>query len=123
MKLLLCLFTIFSMNAFSASIIFETEDGGKITVKYLEGSNEIDESELELAWEYDGQHLLYAGNVCFNGKRSEVIKLLKEISSDFFGGEYWIDNAWYIGRDRISYQIYDGPNEMVATKNVISYCN
>lgn len=124
LNLSLCLLiTFFTTFAHSASIEFNTEEGGKVIVSYLDGTNEIDESEMELAWEYDGQHMLYTGNICFNGKRSDVRKLLKELGDEFFGGEYSIDNTWYVGRDKIGYQVYDGPNEMVSTTNLISYCN
>lgn len=54
---------------------------------------------------------LMQGDACFAGRREAVIAL---INSDAFnwGGEEWLADAHFKGRDEIAYTWHDGPNEL-----------
>lgn len=50
------------------------------------------------------------GEACFIGQRALAIRLL---TSDIFNwDEEWIENAHFKGRDEISYEYVDGPNDL-----------
>ncbi len=74
---------------------------------------------------YDNcQTAVFEGSVCFRGKRSDVIDLIANLGlEDFLGDEYAIEDIHYSGRKGISYEVYDGPNELTATENTIFPCN
>lgn len=66
---------------------------------------------------------LYHGDVCFRGNRSAVIELIKLFeANDIWGGEEWPTDAHYHGRDAISYQIEDGPNQKISENRLIYRC-
>ncbi|MGE4130077.1 MAG: hypothetical protein AB7F86_00480 [Bdellovibrionales bacterium] len=66
---------------------------------------------------------IFHGEICYTGPRADAIGKLDWIAStDIFGGEYAIQNIHYVGRSEISYQIWDGPNEVEATKARIGRC-
>ena len=69
------------------------------------------------------QEALFGGDVCFTGKRSEVIELLQELDNwDILGDEYRLKNVWYHGKRNLQYDVYDGPNEYIMYEHVISQC-
>lgn len=62
----------------------------------------------DMGWEC-GQALAF-GEACFTGKRGEVIEIINR--GEFDNDEEWLENAKYKGRDQISYEWVDGPNEV-----------
>lgn len=120
--LMMTLLTLFSANAMAyGSIVISTNDNSSVEIAWL--GSEADESEVELAWEKGGQDSVFNGNICFKGVRKEAIQVLEYLdSNDFMGDEYRIQNIHYVGPDKISYEIYDGPNDVTLNKLVISAC-
>ena len=103
-----------SANANSASIRCSANNGSSIAVY---DGGDVEEFYLNCQTE------LFEGNVCFQGKRSEAIEVLQYMSTmDVLGDEYRIINAWFVGNDKIKYEVFDGPNETVSSKNIISKC-
>jgi hypothetical protein len=121
-NLLFALFFMTTANAFGyGSIVFPLNNNKTVEIGWL--GNGVDESKVEVAWENEGHQNLFSGNVCYKGKRTEAVKVLEDLSSnDFLGDEFRIRNIRFIGTDRISYQVYDGPNRVVAQYNVIRIC-
>jgi hypothetical protein len=50
------------------------------------------------------------GSACFTGKRAEAIDLIN--GDNFNWDEEWLENAHFMGKDSISYEFVDGPNEL-----------
>ena len=113
---------LFSVNAMAyGSIVISTEGAGNVEIQWL--GSEADESEIELAWRFGGQDAVFNGDVCFKGARKDAIQVLDYLDSvDFMGDELSIQDVHYVGKDRISYEIYDGPNEWVADELIIFAC-
>jgi hypothetical protein len=63
------------------------------------------------------------GAVCFTGSRTQTIYLIEELNEyDFYGGEAYFTDVHYQGKSKISYELYDGPNEMVMYHMSMSRC-
>lgn len=123
MKLLsvISLFLYTSTTMAYGSLVIKTDKQTTIEIAWL--GTEPDENQVELAWENGGQNSLHNGDVCFKGKRTEAAKVLNHLSqNDFLGDEYRVQNIRYIGTDKMSYEVFDGPNEVVSKKAVISNC-
>jgi hypothetical protein len=116
-KLFSLLTLVFSLGAQAntASIQCTASNGKTVSV--------ANNQDTDLFWE-NCQTELFEGNVCFKGKRSEAMEVLSYLSSmDVLGDEYRIINTWYVGSDKIKYEVFDGPNQIVAAKNIISRCD
>lgn len=123
MKLFIAaLLTLSPLNALAyGSIVFPLSDKSSVEIEWL--GSEADDSEVELAWENGGQTLLYNGDICFKGLRKEAIQVLEYLElKEFMGDEFSIQNIHYVGRDKISYEIFDGPNGEISNELTISAC-
>lgn len=103
--LLAILITMGSVSAFAKSTIYCKDSEGKV----------LDALDPSQGWECEES--LVFGGACFTGKRAEVITLLNE-EGNFGSDENWIENAKYKGRDSISYEWVDGPNELRDKKSI-----
>ncbi len=123
MKSLLLLLVLSASNAFAyGSIVFPLKNKATVEVAWLNGG--IDESEVEIAWDNQGQQNLFLGNVCYKGTRTDAVKVLNYLSSeDFLGDEFTLRNIRFVGTNKISYQVYDGPNQSVVQNTLITQCN
>lgn len=123
MKIILLLLALSASNAFAyGSIVFPLKNKATIEVAWL--GNGIDDSEIEIAWDDKGQQNLFFGNICYKGTRTDAAKVLKYLNSnDFLGDEYKLRNIHFVGANKISYEVYDGPNRSVLEKNLITRCN
>lgn len=92
--LILALMLVPAFAQAKANIFCKTE-AGKVT------------SALSEDGHFDCAGDLRWGTACFTGARAEAIDLINEISWD----EEWLENAHFKGRDSISYEFVDGPNE------------
>jgi hypothetical protein len=85
--------------------------------------DELDESEVELLWDLGGQTALYFGDLCYNGARSEAIKIIELLDKrDILGDEYSIVDIKNFEGNGIKYHIFDGPNESIAMTVVVYPC-
>jgi hypothetical protein len=122
MSLFIAFLLTASANVLSqGSIVFPMGNRGSVEVAWL--GRGVDESDTETAWENNGQENLFSGNICYSGRRTEAVKVIEHLSSnDFLGDEFRIRNIRFVGNNKISYQVYDGPNRTVVKYNVITAC-
>lgn len=125
MKVLITVFLFLvcgsAIAADNSNIVISIESGAEVKIEWL--GSEVDESEVEVAWEEGGQDALYFGNFCYNGKVAEVASILESLSAmDFLGDEYRIQNIDTTKPGKISYEVYDGPNETVAVEVTVTRC-
>lgn len=125
MKIVLVLFVFIGTTAFAAdnsSIEILVEDGTKIKIDWL--GEEVDESEVELAWDMGGSEALVRGQLCFNGNPDDVSKILYSLSdSDFLGDEFSIQNVAPVSETQIRFEVYDKPNDIVHMEMTMDACS
>lgn len=64
------------------------------------------------------------GGVCFTGARIEVIELIYGLNDyDLYGGETYFTDVHYSGRTGISYELWDGPSNILLSEQNISRCS
>lgn len=111
---------VFAAQA-ASRLVFKLENGAHIEVEWL--GTEADESEIEVAWEMGGPTALYQGDVCFKGKVDEAIRILESLDdSNFMGDEFSIRNIKADSANRISLEIFDGPNNEVSSEVIVESC-
>ncbi len=120
MKIFLPLFISFlAVNVFPASI--QCVDDLDRTINFSDDS-EDKLNDLEVFWG-NCQTEVFHGSICFTGDRKETIDLINSLNDyDFFGGEYEVMNTWYVGKQKLKYEIYDGPNDLITQSHIISRC-
>jgi hypothetical protein len=89
---------VISTPAFAADAIYCRENG-KVVNAYVQD----DVPNCAAA--------LMQGEACFTGRREAVIALINADSFNW-GGQEWLADAHFKGRDEIAYTWHDGPNEL-----------
>jgi len=110
---------ILSMIAFASDSTLEcvNSQGRKYVTNAEEGTDSyydfMEECYMEVA----------SGDICFTGSRGEIIGLLESFDdNDIWGGEEFLINVHYVGKTGISYEVWDGPNDLSMGKNRIYRC-
>ena len=96
--------TLECVNSQNQKYITNTEEGTDSYYDFMEGCY------MEVA----------SGDICFTGARSEIIQLLESFDeNDIWGGEEFLIKVHYVGKTSISYEVWDGPNDVSMGKNRI----
>lgn len=117
-----CFIALIASHALAKSSI-SIPLANKETFEIEWNKTDVNETNIEYVRDLGGQDAVFNGNICFKGLRREVIDVLSFLDEiDFLGDEYRIQNIFYVGPDKISYKIYDGPNDTIANELVIKRC-
>jgi len=99
--------TLECINSQNQKYITNTQEGTDSYYGFMEGCY------MEVA----------SGDICFTGSRGEIIQLLESFDeNDIWGGEEFLINVHYVGKISISYEVWDGPNDVRMGKNRIYRC-
>ena len=116
--------TAFMVLALSVISLSAEAAEGRLHCKNEEGT--VFSSKNSENYDFAGtcDDAVYDGSICFTGDRGEAMNVLAGLNDiDIFGGEAFIRNIHFKGKSEISYTIWDGPNEMEATKNYVGRCD
>ena len=93
------LLTLLSTSAFSAAFYCQVENR-PVDVLSEQGH-------------FDCLDAFAEGNICYVGPRAEALKVLKDLQdTDFNWDEEWIEDIHFKGKNEISYDFVDGPNDL-----------
>jgi hypothetical protein len=123
MKSLIFAFLVsLSVQAFAAttSLVIKTDDGvAEISIS----GGSVNADEMDAAWGNGGQSSVFEGNLCYKGYRQSAIAILNYMADhDFMGDEMIIQDVQAASGGKISYVIYDGPNDEVANEVTVGLC-
>ncbi|MBY0314937.1 MAG: hypothetical protein K2Q26_05425 [Bdellovibrionales bacterium] len=122
LSLIILIGTTSAFAADHSSIEILVQNGTKIKIDWL--GEDVDESEVEMAWDMGGAEALINGQLCFNGNTEDVSKILYSLSdSDFLGDEFSIRNVVPKNETQMSFEVYDKPNDWVHMEVTIGACS
>lgn len=111
--------------AYGSLVFYNLSGGDSIEIAWLGDEDSIDEELVEDLFESEGRTSFNNGDLCFKGRRKEAIEVLYSLEwdFDFMGDEEELKAIMYVGKDRLSYRIYDAPNEYISEPIMIYSCS